>query len=234
MFLSAQSLSQFWVIGENGQQHQGIEVGWQVLPSVYGNSFDPHFFIYVRTGSNSGCLNFACTTQYIQAPGAIPPGMTLPWSNVNGSRVEATIGTIRDPANGNWYIFNKDGVGNYIMLGTIPANVYAGGPLATAATRFDVGGEISHTPGINTANMQMGTGLAFNTNAATSAMHKNIKYMNLQGSIFSFSGTSYSSAPDCYRASLGNNSTFGAHLFFGGFGGQFNGTTPPSNNRPAC
>jgi hypothetical protein len=88
---------------------EGIEIGFQVLPSMYGDS-NLHLFTFFRTaggasGNRVGGYNLS-VTGFIQAAGAgLAPGATInsaTLSAVNGTQYECQIET--ELFEGNWWL----------------------------------------------------------------------------------------------------------------------------------
>ena len=139
------SLGQLWVT--NGQSSdntgQSAETGWQVFPSLYGDT-SPHLFVYyttanyTTTGDNQGCYNLSCVG-FVQTNNSVVIGGALAnVSSQGGTQAQITLSFIRDTGDSNdyWLSYNGTPVGYYpSSLSTAPQAWPTGRARSTSAAR---------------------------------------------------------------------------------------------------
>jgi hypothetical protein len=133
------SLAQHWYAAESPSGVQTVEVGWQVFPQKYGNS-NPCLFIYWTADGyqNTGCYNLDCHA-FIQTNPHWAFGAALsPVSVSGGTQYELEVSYLL--YQNNWWLY-LGGTDAASAVGYYPASLFNGGPLATAATDVDYGGE---------------------------------------------------------------------------------------------
>ena len=136
------SLTQHWYVGGSGTSLPGlqtVEIGWQVYPSLYGDT-KPHFFIYhTADGYNhTGCYNLTCS-DFVQTSSSIHIGSSIgPVSVSGGSQYEIQIQV--QFYQGNWWLrYGGTAFGYY------PKALFHGGQLTKNATVVDYGTETTGT-----------------------------------------------------------------------------------------
>jgi Neprosin len=161
----SESLIQTGILNQNATRSlQTIEVGWQVLPSLYGDK-QPHLFTFFRTdnetvGDYKGGYN-QTVKGWVQVDATIHPGSTFtPFSAVGDTTKQFQVNVAVQLYAGNWWVWAQ---GKWI--GYYPASLFQaaalGSPdtLASYANRLGFWGEIADSPGIKTATVtDMGSG----------------------------------------------------------------------------
>ncbi len=211
------SLTQLWVVGGTGGATQTVEAGAQVYPSFYGD-YLPHFFIYFTADNyvTTGCYNLSCGA-FVQTSNVLPIGGAVPSSTSGGTQYEGTIAFYRDPSTHNWILFRWDGT-SYIQSGFYPVELFGSGQLTANGTLVEFGGEIYSTHTTTHTGTDMGSGQPPNAGYGYAAYQRNLKYMNLSGTVLDFPAVTYMTNPGCYDAALTTTSGWGSAFYFGGPG----------------
>lgn len=206
------SLSQHWYAANGPAGVQTVEVGWQVYPQKYHHP-NPVLFVYWTADGyqNTGSYNLD-NGDFIQTNSHWTLGGTLsPWSTVGGPINEIELAC--HLSGGNWWVFV-----NGAALGYYPGTQYQGGPLATAASTIDYGGETVGS-GIWPP---MGSGERADTGNKHAASQRDIYYYSVPAStpVLADLGGQQPS-PLCYTISTGSAAPpWNRYFFFGGPGGS--------------
>jgi hypothetical protein len=209
----AMSLSQQWYVAFlSSGAPQTAEAGWNVNPILYGGSTDTHLFIYwTADGYNTtGCYNLTCVAFVQVVRGNYFGGVFSQVSTDGGPQYEFTLEYFL--YQGNWWL-NINGT----WVGYYPGALYNGGPLATAASVIQYGGE-TFGP---TIWPPMGSGEFAGSWWTRAAYQRNIFYLASPTQAFWAILFSYAPSPSCYTDIIGNNSgvtLWNTYLFFGGPG----------------
>jgi hypothetical protein len=209
------SLGQVWYIGDGAGVRQTVEVGWHVWAPRFGQGSAPSLFTYWTRDDyqTTGSYNTDGGEFVLAANPPMTPGMTLS-ASVSGSPVELEI--IVALIQPYWWIYLGNGGAQPQAIGCYPTSIYNGGPLATAATTIDVGGE---TDGIS-SHPAMGSGQFGSAGRGQAACHRNIYYVasdvagHQQPQM-----VSQDPNPTEYNSLVDNTSDWAFALFFGGPGG---------------
>ncbi|KAK9072897.1 hypothetical protein SSX86_009332 [Deinandra increscens subsp. villosa] len=206
------SLGQLWITAVS----ETIEAGWQVLPSLYGDSSTRFFIFWTNDGyRNVHCYNLECQG-FIQTNNKIVIGGSIsPTSEFDGSQCDITILIWKDPKDGNWWLEV-----NGTILGYWPSSLYH--QLSQYAFMLDWGGEVinSKVDGLHTTT-QMGSGHFSGEGLGKASYIKNIQIMNESNVLTSPEHLSpRASRKDCYDVTMGDNDVdnWGTYFFFGGPG----------------
>ncbi|KAK9069846.1 hypothetical protein SSX86_010242 [Deinandra increscens subsp. villosa] len=208
------SLGQLWVLS----QYETIEVGWQVLPSMYGDTTTRFFIFWTNDGyQNVNCYNLNCQG-FIQTNNKIVIGGSIsPTSEFNGAQYDITILVWKDPKDGNWWL-EVDGT----IIGYWPSSLYR--QLSKYAYMLDWGGEVVNVKadGLHTTT-QMGSGHFSGEGLGRASYIKNIQIIDESNSNPLRSPKHLipqASRKECYDVTLGNNDIddWGTYFFFGGPG----------------
>jgi hypothetical protein len=209
----AMSLSQQWYVAYlPGGNPQTAEAGWNVNPILYGGSTATHLFIYwTADGYNAtGCYNLTCVAFVQVVSGNYFGGVFSTISVDGGTQWEFSLGYYL--FQGNWWL-NVNGT----WVGYYPGTLYQRGPLATAASVIQYGGE-TFGP---TIWPPMGSGMFAATWWQHAAYQRNIFYLASPTSSFWAILFPIVSSPSCYTDIIWNNSgvaPWNSFLFFGGPG----------------
>ncbi len=209
----AMSLSQQWYVAYlNSGAPQTAEAGWNVNPILYGGSTGTHLFIYwTADGYNTtGCYNLSCVAFVQVTSGNYFGGVFSQISTDGGVQYEFSLEYFL--YQGNWWL-NIAGT----WVGYYPGVLYHGGPLATAASVIQYGGE-TFGP---TIWPPMGSGKFASAWWTHAAYQRNIFYLASPTRSFWAILTSYAPSPSCYTDIIGNNTgvaPWNTYLFFGGPG----------------
>lgn len=223
------SLSQLWIAGDlvDGfvtKDTQTIEIGYQVLPILYGDN-NPHLFIYYTADGyrDTGCYNQDCPG-FVQTSNILDLGGTIPGSTLGGNQIEGTIAFYRDPSTGNWILFYVDSAGNYIQSGFYNASIFGSGQLSQHGDFIQFGGEVTKTDDAIHTTTDMGSGAFPNAGYSNAAYQRNLKYMDLNGVVRAVTSTDVRvTNSNCYTLTEGTNPSWGTSFYFGGPG--FNGAS---------
>ncbi|MGH3496284.1 MAG: neprosin family prolyl endopeptidase [Nocardioidaceae bacterium] len=209
------SLAQHWYSGGDGDQHQTIEVGWQVYPAKYGHA-NPVIFTFWTSD------NYKTTGAYnLDAPGFVQTnnnwtlGGTLSPVSVQGGQqmeIEVTVYLFA----GNWWIY-LGGITAADAVGYYPTALYGAGQLASNAQVLKFGGE---TVCQAVAWPGMGSGAFPADGWQHAAYQRNIYYFPKAGGAAWAGLTPEQPSPDCYKLSLASAAApWGIYFFYGGTGG---------------
>ena len=138
------SLSQLWCVAQGPKGRQTAEVGWHVNPSVTGHNEPAIFCYWTRDG-------YATPTSYNGHSGdflfhSSNTVLGVPISDISvagGAQFEVYCAL--KLYEGNWWLY-VGGDQNSNAVGYFPGTLYEGGPLATAASEVDFGGEVCGGP----------------------------------------------------------------------------------------
>ena len=177
------SISQTWTYAGTGYNVDGqrcttdclqtVEAGWIVFPVLFktNNPAAPHLFTFATNdGYLSGCWNNDATGSclpWVAHPGAlVTPGMTLPSGVVGGAQVDMQVNVSYVSGSGwclsVWNILSPPGGS---AVGCWPSSDFTG-TMQTAATYFQVGGEVYGDLGV-----PMGSGSLPNAGFGRAAFH---------------------------------------------------------------
>lgn len=211
------TFSQQWhLAGQDGTTLQTIECGWHIDPPRYGNSIDPHLFVYTTRQTYNVGHSFFNQDGGVYRPLPNPlvvPGAPLRFSQTDGQVIEYRMGFYLTA--GAWYFyFNDQPVGFY------PLDWFQGGPMSRVATRIRFGGEVGSGLSIWPP---MGSG-AHAVAGYQKAAHQRaaLVYPAAGGAQEATLSEAGSTTSPCYTIAITNNSgsEWGTYAFFGGPGGS--------------
>jgi hypothetical protein len=208
------SLSQHWYVGGSGSTLQTAEVGWQVYPQKYSNSYPTLFIYWTADGYNrTGCYNLDCSA-FIQTNRSVTIGGTIGNISIkNGSQYDKEVAFYL--SQGNWWLY-IGGTSSSNAIGYYPTSIYRNGALASKASSIDYGGETVGT----TSWPPMGSGEFANTGWQKAAYQRNISYYPTTGGAVDANLTVSNPSPGCYTAIVTKyNPPWNETLWFGGPGG---------------
>jgi len=208
------SLSQHWYVGGSGSNLQTAEVGWQVYPQKYGNSYPILFIYWTADGYNrTGCYNLDCSA-FVQTNNSVTIGGTIGNISIkNGSQYDMEVAFYLNQ--GNWWLYIGGTISNN-AIGYYPTSIYNNGALASNASSIDYGGETVGT----TSWPAMGGGEFADTGWQKAAYQRNINYYSTTGGAADASLTADNPSPLCYSAIVTKyNPPWSETLWFGGPGG---------------
>jgi hypothetical protein len=216
------SLSQHWYVAGSGAGTQTVEVGWQVYPAVNKHAL-PALFIYWTADQYKTTGNYNLTkTAFVATKSGEPliGAVVGPTSVRGGQQMELDITVYL--YEGNWWIY-VGGVEPQNALGYYPTSLYSGGPMATAAERFQCGGETcSGTVG---SWPEMGSGALAEEGWEQAAYHRAAYYFPpTGGSAWAASMTGltypgmYTLGPQPWESRTTAAMPWGAYFFYGGPG----------------
>ncbi|KAG8381834.1 hypothetical protein BUALT_Bualt05G0014000 [Buddleja alternifolia] len=134
---------------------QGVESGWAVNPSVYGDRQTRLFVYWTADGSEkTGCFDLTCPG-FVQTSNEIALGAAIyPISNPTGLPYQIIMYIHKDPNTGNWWVQ----YGERINIGYWPQDLF--GMLRAHANIVQWGGEVySSRVGTNPhTSTEMGSG----------------------------------------------------------------------------
>jgi hypothetical protein len=209
------SLSQHWYTNRTSSgKIQTIEGGWQNYPRLYGVNKSVLFIYWTADGyDESGCYNLTCPA-FVQTNPGIHLGGTFPnYSVVGGLQYAFKLQWEVFAASAGWWLYYDDAA-----VGYYPTTLFEGGPLATAASGIDYGGE---TVG-NTEWPPMGSGKFAKRGAGYAAYQRHIFYINTNRRYRFARLNKDEPTPSCYTIKVFNRSAdpvWRTHFFFGGPGG---------------
>lgn len=205
------SLSQQWYVA--GSPVQTVELGWQVYPGKYGNTFPCLFIYWTADGyQNTGCYNLDCTAFVQTNPVWMLGGTLKPVSTPGGEQF--FIGLSAYLYQGNWWLYIR-GASPEAALGYYPASLYGSGPLSRGAERIDYGGEVVNS----TAWPPMGSGAFANQGWQHAAYQSEIFYIAPGGNSVWASLNPVQNSSNCFTIDL-ESSSGGPYFYFGGPGGS--------------
>lgn len=215
------SLSQIWLTGGSGSNLESLEVGWQVYPDRTGDN-NSHLFIYFTPDNygSGGCYDLTCSG-FVQTNASITIGATLTSSIVGGTQTEGTVAFWRDSTTGHWWLIVEN-----VQVGYYPTTLFDANGIKNNATRLIYGGEIidKEAGGFHTST-DMGSGQFPSAGYGNAAYQRSIEYMDMSGNIQSATlPTTIITDNGCYDLTLGFDSAWGRHFYYGGDG----------YNNPAC
>lgn len=191
------SLSQHWYVAGSGSGLQTIECGWQVYPKLYNDS-EPHLFTYWTADgyNNTGCYNLSCGA-FVQTSSTMAPAMKVGPISVSGG-AQYTVELAYWLTGGRWWLY-YNGTSGSNAIGYYPISLYNNGPLATAATEIDYGGETVGT----TSFPPMGSGAFANQGWQKAAYQRTIGYWPpAGGAMINANLTPAQAWPACYTAEV--------------------------------
>jgi hypothetical protein len=215
----AMSLSQEWYIGSAGASTQTAEVGWQVMPQLWGTK-SPVLFIYWTANDydqtdypgikGGGCYNLSCPGFYQTASDQML-GAPLSASTAGGAQYEFTAEYYL--SGGNWWLaINGKWVGYY------SGSLYHGGQMSRNSQLIEFGTE---TYGTASVWPPSGSGNWSSEGANFAAYQRDLFMIGLSGQSFWDSLTSYQPSPGCYTTTGPYSGTSGSVFFYaGGPGGR--------------
>jgi hypothetical protein len=210
------SLAQIWLSKGSGSTVNTIEAGWQVLPSLYGDTTTRLFVYWTADGyANTGCYNLLCSG-FVQISNSVTPGMALPVSVINGNQEVIDLLVYKDTSTGNWMLM----IGSE-LVGYWPKSIY--NSLQGSAEIVQWGGEIATLNGLTFP--QMGSGRFPNEGYGYSAFMRKLEVVDDQNSLTEAPDDifTYADVPTCYKVTdveRSNDNSWTKYFFFGGSGGN--------------
>lgn len=204
------SLAQQWCLALGPTGAQTVEVGWQVYPRMYGHT-NPALFVYWTPDSyQSGGYDYQSFVQYGSSH---PLGIACGAPSVSGgSQVEVELSFLL--TGGNWWLF-LNGIEEQNAVGYFPTFLFAGGPMATGATRIEFGGE---TAG-NASFPPMGSGAFAAAGAGHAAVQRSIHYFSVAGAMCAATLTAEEEWRAAYTIEIEAPADSDPLFYFGGPGG---------------
>ncbi|KAK3134561.1 hypothetical protein QOZ80_6AG0550740 [Eleusine coracana subsp. coracana] len=191
-----------------------IAIGWNVLPSVYGDSRTRLFTLWTDDGYlKTGGLNMKCPGFQPEKGASIGPGDVI--EHVTFPRQLAkqnmNIKIVKDGASGDWLVhcgMNRDPE----LIGRFPRSLFTGG-FADKAAAVRFGGMVSE-PVADPAPMGSGYLPIPNKDTGSAASVSNIQLIDQTGHVSPVTQNLpwFQSKPDAYSVSAIVNGTF----FYGG------------------
>jgi hypothetical protein len=206
------SLAQHWYVAEGHTGLQTAEVGWQVYPELYGHA-KPVLFVYWTADGYQATGSYNLDGgHFVQVSPTCPVGIAIdPTSVSGGAQVELELTYLL--SDGKWWLY-VNGTDPANAVGYFPVDLYAGGPMATAAEEIDYGGE---TVG-NGSYPPMGSGVFASQGYRSSAYQRNIYYYPPGGGSANASLTPSEDWPQSYTIAVGTSQDWGEYFYFGGPG----------------
>lgn len=224
------SISQQWISAGTGDDLQTIESGWWSNCAI--GRLQPTFFVAASSNDyREWCLNTnKCTVRRAQkpanygfvhkknigvAPGGVFPNISAPGAKVYVYGMHWTL-----HESGNWWLYittgNEFGSTQRDFLGYFPAEIFAGGKLASGADEIEFGGEAVVYDG-ETTYPAMGDGSLPPSNFNDEgAFHASVIYQLKETQSFSKANLATQQKSDpCYAARVYGGDT----VAFGGPGG---------------
>ena len=211
------SLSQLWCVAQGPQGTQTVEIGWHVDPMVTGHA-DPAIFTF-WTGDGYATSNL---NDYDGRDGRLHLQSTAPpigsaitdVSQSGGDQQEVFVGAFRT-VDGWWLYVGGDQQEN--AIGYYPLDLWNGGPLATAATQAQFGGEVCGGPPF----APMGSGAFADAGYQNASYQRGLCVQDANGQLIErIPLQPNASISSLYTVSPGeSDDSWGAYLFFGGPGG---------------
>ncbi|XP_010456495.1 PREDICTED: uncharacterized protein LOC104737949 [Camelina sativa] len=147
------SVAQIWIASGDYKSDDlnTIEIGWQVLPTVYRDNRPRLFVFWTGNAYKTGCYNVCCPG-FIQTSGDIVIGGPIsPVSSLGGSQSEITVNVWKDRKSGWWLSLGFNNI-----VGYWPSEIST---LADHANYAQWGGEILNTQRLGRhTTTQMGSG----------------------------------------------------------------------------
>jgi hypothetical protein len=209
------SLSQIWCVAMGPNGRQTVEVGWHVNPSVTGHDQPAMFCYWTRDG-------YATPTSYNGHDGDFlfhgsntVLGVPITDISVAGG-AQFDVHCALTLYQGNWWLYiGGDQEAN--AVGYFPGTLYNSGPLASAATEVDFGGEVCGGPPF--APMGSGAFAAAGQNQA--AYQRNLGVWSAANATLQTSlDLQIDTADLAYTVSLVASDPWGNYFYFGGPGGN--------------
>jgi len=214
------SLSQHWYANYRGDgKVQTVEGGWQDYPGKYGVTKPVLFIYWTADGYNAtGCYNLDCAG-FVQTNSAISLGATFSnYSTKGGTQYDFRLQwEVFPDSGGRWWLY-YGGSGAADAVGYYPSSLFSSGPLGTAASSIDYGGE---TVG-STVWPPMGSGKFPGKGFGYAAFQRFIYYVLTAGGSNYATLTPSQPSPSCYKIKVFNNSSdpnYHTYFYFGGRGG---------------
>ena len=223
------SISQMWISGGSGAEHQTVEAGYEADPDHNRGDARPRLFIYSTTDNynvlnKTNCFDVTCKA-FVLLPGThVLLGGTFDLASVqNGEQRELTLRWQFCPATeckaweGWWLRYEAGPTAEWV--GFYPRNRYSANGLRDQADRIDFGGEVGFVRGKTHATTDMGSGqfpergfgsAAYQTNLRTITTGHAWAQLDTMNEILQ--------TRDCYRVSSGSSTFQTGMLFFGGAG----------------
>jgi hypothetical protein len=214
------SLSQQWYAATGNTGIQTAEVGWQVYPQLYGHSKPVLFTYWTADGYRSTGSYGTTGGHFVQVSAACPVGIALDdFSSTDGAQAEIELTYYL--TGGKWWLF-VNGADQQHAVGYYPVDLYQGGPMATAASSIEYGGETvgsgSYPP--------MGSGAFANAGYGKAAYQRNIYYFPVAGDPVDATLVPVQQWPSSYTIDVENSPAWGEYFYFGGPGGAASTAAP--------
>ncbi|KAF2568251.1 hypothetical protein F2Q68_00028319 [Brassica cretica] len=222
------SISQIWISSGKYKTDDlnTLEVGWQVLPTLYGDnkprlfifwtvSFFISFIAFYSDSYKNGCYNLRCSG-FIQTSSSIVLGGAIsPTSSFGGSQYEITILVWKDRIYGNWWL--SLGPSN-LLVGYWPKELFT--TLADYATIAEWGGEILNLQNFSRhTKTQMGSGHFPKEGFGKSSYFRNLKFIDNNNSLQPIQNIKkIVTNPESYNVKTEYTDEWKSHFFYGGPG----------------
>lgn len=215
------SLSQQWYTAGSGGSTQTAEIGWQNYPQKWGGQKAVAFVYWTADNyTSTGCYNLDCPG-FVQTSSKHPLGARLhPVSTKGGQQYEEFFGYRF--FGGNWWAAVGPNVKKSYWVGYYPGSLYGAGPMASYATKFDIGGE---TAGGNHW-APMGSGKWAVKGYQNAAYDRGIQYRDSNNNGYSPSLTPVTQPSKAYKCysyttpAYDGSTSWLTYFYFGGPGGK--------------
>jgi hypothetical protein len=207
------SLSQIWVVADEGSSKQTAEAGWQVYPGKWHSDNAALFIYYTKAGyqKDTGCYNTECEG-FKQVANNVYLGSGFDHYSATDQTQWGFELQYKRGDNGDWWLFYR-GPGDWIPVGYYPKSVYGDGKLSVQAEKIAFGGEDTGEPSAK----QMGSGEKADKHFGKSAYQHTIFYIDTRGTSQWATLSKEEPDPTCYTAEINNIfGAWGTYLYFGG------------------
>jgi hypothetical protein len=209
------SLSQIWCVAIGAHGRQTVEVGWHVNPSVTGHDRPAMFCYWTRDGYATPTSYNGHDGDFVYYGSNTVLGVPISDVSVAGGAQFDVYCALKLYA-GNWWVY-IGGDRETHAVGYYPGSLYNEGPLASAATEVDFGGEVCGGPPF--APMGSGAFAAAGLNRA--AYQRNLGVWSADAKLQTSLDLQIDSADAAaYTASSAASNSWGNYFYFGGPGGN--------------
>eukprot|EP00253_Pinus_taeda_P003151 PITA_03151 len=218
-----------WAVNGDGDgTSETVLAGWEVHPSLYGDT-NPRFFVdWIIEGkhSGSGCENMLCPGFVLASGSRNYLGSPIsPVSTYKGTQKKIDVEIVKEKpgwAGARWSVYLNNN-----LLGWWPTSMFKS--LANNAVTVGLGGQVLFYLGTPSSKTEMGSGHFPDEGFGGSAHVSNIQISNDEGVVTDFYYNKVALRPKCYDVSdITHSNGLGQHFFFGGPGGDDADCASPS------
>jgi hypothetical protein len=209
------SLSQIWCVAQGPNGRQTAEVGWHIYPAVTGHNQPAMFCYWTADGYATPTSYNGYNHDFVYTSATTVLGVPITDISVaGGSQYDAFCAL--QLYEGNWWLYiGGDQTDN--AVGYFPGSLYNGGPLSSAASEVNFGGEVCGGPPFS----PMGSGAFANAGQGLAAYQRNLGVRMVDGNLQNAVALQADEAdPGAYTITTAKSDVWGDYFYYGGPGGS--------------